>query len=529
MRASWYIAGGVATACACAATPSFVCTSNAQCGAAGTCEPTGFCSFADDQCESGQRYEPKASGDLAGRCVPTDDGSSGSSTTTDDGSAAASSSDSADTGESDVAVPSTGGEPERPRITVNPTVRFQTIDGMGVQAWDYPIANANDWNWDAAAPAFDDVDLYYAQLITLFSRWEPDNDNDNASLINERAFDPFGDIAGEDLPMAQFLGSHQLGVTVQNVQVPGWLLGETGEILPENYEEFAESVTSYHQYLDDRNVSTEAIEIARVGAEGQVLGTPAAAVAAGERLVSSMQVFALDRPLLTPSVPGVVADEWLAPWFDSPTLTEATIAISVRGQATSDLVDFQSVAQWSQLTGKPVWAYDNWYCGADEGCPAAPAEDSTTWATAWEMAQQNWRLIVHAHASRIYHAAMVGAQPSVVPETGEKNPTFFVLQHFANWIPEGSVLLEARSDVAEVWPVVIERPDGTMSLIVLNTGFVNTQIDLHLAAADISVVLPPVQSIAGQYVVQTPAASVDGAISLTLPTNSLTSVHFAHD
>ena len=61
-------------------TPSiFACSDSTQCaaeGAAGRCEATGFCSFPDDDCESGHRYG-EFSGPLSETCVPTDGGSTG--------------------------------------------------------------------------------------------------------------------------------------------------------------------------------------------------------------------------------------------------------------------------------------------------------------------------------------------------------------------------------------------------------------------------------------------------------------------
>jgi len=48
------------------------CTTEADCNlfnVAGTCEPTGFCSFPDATCIDGRRYSPGAEGDLAGACL----------------------------------------------------------------------------------------------------------------------------------------------------------------------------------------------------------------------------------------------------------------------------------------------------------------------------------------------------------------------------------------------------------------------------------------------------------------------------
>ncbi|MBL4684186.1 MAG: hypothetical protein JKY37_06330 [Nannocystaceae bacterium] len=529
MRGVEYVAGAIAMVCACTTAPAFVCSDDSQCGEGGVCETTGFCSFLDPDCESGRRYEPKAGGGYESHCVLPMPGTTTVDSTTQDGSEISSEDEGVDTTGTDTGPDTTTDDPDGPSITVDSSLRFQTMDGMGIQVWDYAIASENNWNWRAAVPAFDDVDLHYAQLITLFFEWEPNNDNDDPLSASVDAFDPSGLIASEDIPMALFLSDRGYEVSIQKVLMPAWMREDGYEVPPGKYSEFAESVLTHQIYLETAGVPQEFVEISMVGGETDVFANPADAAEVARMMLASMESFSINRRLITPSVPGALADEWFDPWFADAALADATIAISVRGVATQDAADFESVAAWSEVTGKPVWAYDNWYCGADQGCPAAPAEDSTTWATAWEMAQQNWRLMVHANASRIYHAAMVGSQSSIVPETGEKNPTFFVLEHFANWIPPGSVRVQATSNVPDVWPVVVERTDGTMSLIVLNTGFVDTEIELRLPSSDIGIVTPPVQSIAGQYVSEASYEVVDGTISLPLPVNSLTSLHFAHD
>src|SRR5688500_15117698 len=47
---------------------AFTCSDSSQCGAGGTCQPNGLCSFADATCPSGQIYG-EASGPLSGVCV----------------------------------------------------------------------------------------------------------------------------------------------------------------------------------------------------------------------------------------------------------------------------------------------------------------------------------------------------------------------------------------------------------------------------------------------------------------------------
>jgi hypothetical protein len=51
---------------------AFVCAADSECaggGSQGVCEPTGFCSFSDEECSSGRRYGEAAGGGLANTCV----------------------------------------------------------------------------------------------------------------------------------------------------------------------------------------------------------------------------------------------------------------------------------------------------------------------------------------------------------------------------------------------------------------------------------------------------------------------------
>lgn len=60
----------------------FECEADDQCtmnGEQGVCQQSGWCSFADGICPSGQRYSEMARSGIAGYCVPesTDDESTG--------------------------------------------------------------------------------------------------------------------------------------------------------------------------------------------------------------------------------------------------------------------------------------------------------------------------------------------------------------------------------------------------------------------------------------------------------------------
>ncbi len=86
-NSSWMILGaglgfGLALAATACVDGAFACSSDANCldgSSLGVCQPDGWCSFEDPECDSSQRYGEHASADLAGTCVPLDDGSSSGS------------------------------------------------------------------------------------------------------------------------------------------------------------------------------------------------------------------------------------------------------------------------------------------------------------------------------------------------------------------------------------------------------------------------------------------------------------------
>lgn len=72
------LTAAVALCAACANRSPYTCSVSDQCvldGISGFCEPEGFCSFPDDGCEGGRRFEPNAGNGLGGTCatvVPID-------------------------------------------------------------------------------------------------------------------------------------------------------------------------------------------------------------------------------------------------------------------------------------------------------------------------------------------------------------------------------------------------------------------------------------------------------------------------
>lgn len=82
------LALGLGGALACIEPRGFPCEATDECvlgGVQGRCEPEGYCSYPDDDCDGGSRFESRAPGELAGRCVGPSAGSGSGSGSGSDG------------------------------------------------------------------------------------------------------------------------------------------------------------------------------------------------------------------------------------------------------------------------------------------------------------------------------------------------------------------------------------------------------------------------------------------------------------
>jgi hypothetical protein len=111
---------------------AFVCTGSVECndgGIAGVCEPSGGCSFPDDDCDSGRRYGAHAPDGLGGTCVPL----TADETSTSYDPTIASTPTATTSLETTVADTSTGNDPSTTGA-VDPTSSTTAIDSSGAES-----------------------------------------------------------------------------------------------------------------------------------------------------------------------------------------------------------------------------------------------------------------------------------------------------------------------------------------------------------------------------------------------------------
>lgn len=372
--------------------------------------------------------------------------------------------------------PSPTSTPEVATVMVDPSVAYQTMDGIGANSYAFPYANDLGWNWETVKFVFDELDIAYIRLAPWLGWWETFNDNDDPTVINWDGFGTVHDIINHhDLPYAQFLHARgiELGVGVWDFAgvsqwcetCVDWLAqGKPRQIPPELYPEMAESISAYILHLKNNGVPLAFAEVQNEPdiEAGIKYPSPEALREAGRALVEAFDHFGLEVVLHAPNLHSPNDNvRWIEVWFSDEVLRERTAAVSYHTWWSRDPKTYDAIWKSAQKYGKPVWATE---VGYQE---AGSAIDPSTWRTAWEYAKAHYYAIAWSHASRTYIWTLLG-NDAAVGKNGERYPMFYVLKRFANTIPAGAVLLSSHTDDNRLFSLAFRRPDGSYALIVLN-------------------------------------------------------------
>jgi hypothetical protein len=361
-------------------------------------------------------------------------------------------------------------------INVDPDITYQTMDGIGAASYCFPYANDVGWEWDAVKHVFDELNISYIRLAPWLAWWETANDNDDPYTINWDGFGTVHDIINyHDVPYARFLhergtelslGVWDFGAAAWCDECVDWLAnGKPRHIEPVLYQEMGESIGAYILHMQNNGVP---IPVAEVQNEPDIEASikypnPEALRDAGRILLEMLDHYGLEEVMLhapnlhapTNNVP------WIEVWLEDEILRERTVAVSYHTWWSQDPKAYNAIWQVAEQYGKPVWATEVGYHQA--GYAIMPQ----TWRTSWHYAKSHYRAIAWSHATRTYIWTILG-NDAAVGKDGERYPMFYVLKHFANYIPPGSVLIDSQADDKRLLPLVFRRPDGKYTAIVLN-------------------------------------------------------------
>lgn len=403
-------------------------------------------------------------------------------------------------------IPSLTPPPAVAHVQIDPSIAYQVMDGFGANCWVFPFASDLEWNWEAVQFVFDELDLAYIRLAPWLGWWETANDNTDPYTIDWAGFGTVNDIINrQDVPFAQYL--HQRGIELSlgvwdfggvadycadKAQCPDWLAsGNPRSIPPELYPEMGESIAAYVLNLQNNGVPVPIVEVQNEPdiQAGIQYSNPETLRAAARALLEMLDHYGLEQVLLHgPNLHSPTLNvRWIETWLADETLRQRTAAVSYHTWWSENRRDYEEIWQAAQKYNMPVWATEAGYSGS------ATNIDPSQWKTAFGFAESYYRAIAWSHASRVYHWSLLGFD-GAVGKQGERYPMFYAVQHFANFIPPGAVLVESQADDARLRTLAFALPGGGYNLILLNANpepravaFAETgSIDPRLAAVTIS-------------------------------------------
>jgi O-glycosyl hydrolase len=285
------------------------------------------------------------------------------------------------------------------------------------------------------------------------------------------------------------------------------------------YPEMAESIAAYILHMRETGVPMTVAEVQNEPdiEAGIKYSSPEALRDAGRVLIAMLDHHGLEDVMLhAPNLHAPTDNvRWIEAWLEDEVLRERTVAVSYHTWWGRERRAYEDIWQAAERYGKPVWATE---VGYHEGGHAILPD---TWRTSWHYAKSHYRAIAWSHATRTYIWTLLGNDAAVGKE-GERYPMFYVLMHFANYVPAGSVLLDSQSDDPRVLPMVFSRPDGRFTAIVLNDNRMERAFTLAGGWRAVELIT----TSDGAYEVRGDPAQVNGAdgVTVTLPPLSLASI-----
>ncbi len=363
------------------------------------------------------------------------------------------------------------------QIQINPSCRWQTLDGVGANSFAYPFGNDIGYQWDQVKFVYDQLDLHYIRLVSWFGFWESENDNADARTLNWDGFDrPPGTVGRYEVPYAQWLHSRGMEVELGVWNVADWLAsGNPRQIAPSLYPELGETIASYLLNLQYQGVAQTVVEVQNEPdiMAGIRYANPEALRDAALAVLDQLDHYGLNQILLHgPNLSRPEGTpEWAEVWFANPRLRDRTIALSYHTWWSEDRAAYEAIRSVAERYGKPVWATELGLCALNDPaiCGTHAPLRTDTWETAFDYAQSFYRAIDWSHASRVYLWTVLGHDGVVGPE-GQRYPTFYVAKHFADYIPPASIYIQSLSHQSDLQTLAFALPNKNYSLIVINSG-----------------------------------------------------------
>ncbi len=417
-------------------------------------------------------------------------------------------------------------------IRINETVRFQTMDGVGANAWPFAFGSDIGWRWENVQFVFDEVDIHYVRMASWFRFWEENNDDNSPTTVN---WNGFGNRSGtipfaHDIPFARWMAARNIEVSLGVWDTSDWLAsGSPRRVQPAMYPELGESIATYVLNLQNNGVPQVLVEVQNEPTiEASIQYTPQTLRDAALAVLDQLDRQGLNQVMLHgPNVhaPGP-APEWAEVWFSNQRLRDRTAALSFHSWWSDSFAEFDAIREVAERYNKPVWVTETGYCALPSGCfNGTHFLLPETWGTAWDYATSSYRGVAWSRATRLFHWSLIGNDGAVSP-TGIRFPSLSVLKHFANYIQPGAQYLDSDSGDDGVWVLPFAENSGSVAVVLLNTN--NQQRVMKLTSVRgtrwaASEVLTSREGATERPGVAT-GPNGQGQVELTLPPQSVTSL-----
>ncbi len=404
------------------------------------------------------------------------------------------------------------------------------MDGIGACCYAFPYGDAIGWNWNAVKYVFDELDLRYIRLAPWLSWWETPNDNPDPNVIDWNGFGkPNNFAAWWEVPLAKYLNSKGIEVHTGVWGLAEWIeYGSPAIIHSADYPELGELLSAYLLNMQSNGVPQPFGEIKNEPAISS-LRTAQELRDAALAVLSKYDHFGLTSTnLYGPEYHAPTgASSWAQVWLANSTLRNRTAAVSYHTWWSANFADYNSISQVAEQYNKPVWATEVGYCALYDGCTLEGQTHylrPATWDTAWDYAMSHYRAIAWSRATRTYQWTILG-HDAAVSTSGERYPSFYILKHFANFIPPGAKSLRTTSTDSDIRVLAFELPDGDYSLVIINGNSTTTQCGLRLGAGETFWIPEAYTTTETNYEVSLDPIYPDynGVVTLSLPARSVTS------
>jgi len=389
------------------------------------------------------------------------------------------------------------------KIHIHPDKSYQTMDGIGACSYAFPYANVAGWNWNQTKFVFDSLDIQYIRLASWFD-WEMTNDNnDPKKMAKLDAFKtPESATSNHDVPFAKFLTERDIEVSLGIWAPADWIAPKVEgkkyrRIDPDMYAEFGETISAYVKNMEANGVPLPYVQVQNEPSWGvQVLfgdrQTPEAPEGPTDLancaavLAEQLSLFGFEEvKLYGPDnhQPNHAAF-WSDVWLQNPTVKARTAGISYHTWWSDDFEHYDAIRKVGEEHEVPVWATEVGYCALVDGCfNNSHFLKPETWETAWDYAMSHYRAIAWSHASRTYQWSLLGHN-GCVGKKGEIFPSFYILKHFANFIPPESVFLDSKPPADNVYCMPFQLEDGQYSAVIINDSPQYKKLQISLSEGE---------------------------------------------